>query len=496
MSMELRQLLAALAPGYQVEGPVDIQIDQITCDSRRTGPGGLFVAIRGGEEQDRHQFVPDAVSRGAAAVVVEEELPSGRATRVRVDNCRRALALLAGAFYGRADRDLTKVGITGTKGKTTTAFLVQQMLAAAGRPCGYVGTLGCIIGGELDKELRNTTPEAAELHRLFRAMREAGKSAVAMEVSSHALALERVGGVQFEVGVFTNFSRDHLNFHQTTEDYFAAKARLFAQSDRAVINADDAAGQRLIASLETPVLGFGRSPAAQVRLIEHRHTAGGMVLRLRTPRGEEQVESRLTGGFNCHNILAAFACGLALELAPEAVARGIAALDQVPGRFERVDLGQDFAVIVDYAHSPASLETVLQTAREITRNRLICVFGCGGDRDRGKRPLMGGIAGRLADRVIITSDNPRSEAPEAIIAEIAAGLPDPGKAELIADRRQAIERALAAGRPGDVVVIAGKGHETVQLFADRAIEFDDRQVARQVLRGLAGNGGAAAAGRG
>ncbi|MBI2504950.1 MAG: UDP-N-acetylmuramoyl-L-alanyl-D-glutamate--2,6-diaminopimelate ligase [Candidatus Latescibacteria bacterium] len=492
----MQKLLAALDPGFGVEGPTDIQIDKIECDSRRIGPGDMFVAIRGGEEQDRHLFVPDALARGAAAVVVEERVPTGKATRIQVGNCRRALALMAARYYGHADRELTTVGITGTKGKTTTAFLVQQMLEAAGRPCGYVGTLGCIVDDRLDKSLRNTTPEAVDLHRLFRAMRAAGKRAAALEVSSHALALERVAGVQFAVGIFTNLSRDHLNFHQTTENYFAAKARLFRQSDRAVVNADDAAGQTLLGRLEIPVFSFGRSPQAQVRLLEVWNTGAGMGLRLETPAGEQLVESRLTGGFNCHNILAAFACGLSLELAPEAIARGIAALGQVPGRFERIDLGQDFAVIVDYAHTPASLETVLHAARELTRNRLICVFGCGGDRDRGKRPLMGGIAGELADLVYITSDNPRSEAPEQIIAEIAAGLGRPDKAQLIADRRQAIERALAAGLAGDVVVIAGKGHEAVQIFVDRTIEFDDRQVAREVLQGLLGSAAAARLRRG
>lgn len=494
--MDLRELLAALEPGFQVEGATDIQIDRIVCDSRSAGPGTLFVAIRGGEEQDRHLFVPDALARGAAAVVVEDALPTGQATRVRVGDCRRVLALMAAHFYGHADRELTAVGITGTKGKTTTAFLVQQMLAAAGRPCGYLGTLGCIVDQVLDKSLRNTTPEAVDLHRLFRAMRNAGKQAASLEVSSHALALQRVAGVQFAVGVFTNLSRDHLNFHQTNENYFAAKARLFDQCDRAVVNADDVAGQDLLEKLQIPTLSFGRSPRAQVRLLEDWHTGQGLGLRLQAPTGKHVVESKLTGGFNCHNILAAFACGLALELDLAAMVRGIAALDQVPGRFERIDLGQDFEVIVDYAHTPASLESVLHTARELTRNRLICVFGCGGDRDRGKRPLMGGIAGDLADLVYITSDNPRGEVPEAIIAEIAAGLQEPDKAERIPDRRRAIERALAAGLPGDVVVIAGKGHEAVQIFADRTIEFDDRQVAREVLLGLLGSTAAAPVGRG
>ena len=494
--MKLRDLLLALGADFQVEGATDIQIDKIVCDSRSIGPKTLFVAIRGGEEQDRHLFVPDALARGAVAVVVEDGLPAGQATRIQVGDCRRALALMAASFYGHADQELTKVGITGTKGKTTTAFLVQQMLAAAGRPCGYIGTLGCIIAQDLDKSLRNTTPEAVDLHRLFRAMRSAGKQAVSLEVSSHALALQRVAGVQFAVGVFTNLSRDHLNFHQTSKNYFAAKAQLFAQSDKAVVNADDAAGQTLLGSLEIPTLSFGRSPGAQVRLLEEWHTGQGLGLRLKTPIGEHVVESKLTGGFNCYNILAAFACGLALELVPEVIARGIAVVHQVPGRFERIDLGQDFEVIVDYAHTPASLESVLHTARELTQNRLICVFGCGGDRDRGKRPQMGAIAGDLADLVYITSDNPRSEAPEAIIAEIAAGLRDPDKVQLIADRHRAIEQALGAGLPGDVVVIAGKGHETVQVLADRTIDFDDRQVAREVLQELLGSTAAAQTGRG
>lgn len=493
--MELQRLLSVLEPGYEVAGRTDIQIDRIVCDSRSAGPGALFVAIRGGEEQDRHRFIPDALRRGVSALVVEEPQPAGTATQVRVGNCRRAQALLAGALYGHADRELMKVGITGTKGKTTTAFLVQQMLAAAGTPCGYIGTLGCIVDSGLDKNLRNTTPEAADLHRLFRSMREAGKGAVAMEVSSHALALDRVAGVRFEVGVFTNLSRDHLNFHQTSENYFAAKARLFSQSQKAVINLDDPAGQRLAASVPVPVVGFGRHETAQVRLREYRRTPEGMVLRIESAAGERVLESRLTGGFNCHNILAAFASGTALELDPDAMARGIAALGQVPGRFERIDVGQGFEVIVDYAHTPASLETVLETARELTRNRLICVFGCGGDRDRGKRPLMGAIAGRLADQIVITSDNPRSEDPEAIIGEIAGGLADPSRAETIADRRLAIERALAKGQAGDVVVIAGKGHEAEQIFADRTIEFDDRQVAREVLLTRLEKGVLAPAGR-
>jgi len=492
--MRLRTLLAVL-PEAHLEEPDDPQsgigydplISGIECDSRRLGPGGLFVAIRGGEEKDRHQFVADAVARGAAAVVVEEQVEAGPAAQVRVPSCRRALAVLAAHYYGNPGEQLRLVGITGTKGKTTTAFLVRQILEAAGWPCGYLGTLGCLVHDQVENSV-NTTPEAADLHRLLRAMAEAGKRAAALEVTSHALALERVAGLRFDAGIFTNLSRDHLDFHQTWGKYLEAKASLFAQLKEggvAVVNLDDPVAPQVLARIPGPAWTFGRAPQSRVALRRVEPSERGMRLELDTPLGVLMVDTPLTGDFNCHNVMAAVACGLALELAPEAVAQGVAALGSVPGRFERVVGGQSFEVIVDYAHSPASLEAVLHTARGLTRQRLICVFGCGGDRDRGKRPQMGRIAGELADLVYVTSDNPRTESPEAIIAQIAAGVEQPGKLQVRPDRRQAIGEALGAAGDGDVVVIAGKGHEPVQILADRTVPFDDRQVARQVLQELA-----------
>ena len=486
--MKLQHLLKNV-PVIQISGSVDMQIEKIECDSRRIGKGDLFVAIRGGQEEDRHQFVADALGRGAGAIVVEDEVEARGATRVLVEDCRQILAKLAARYYGYPSRDLQLVGITGTNGKTTTAFLLRQVLEKAGQSCGYLGTLGCIVGSELER-LDNTTPEAVDLHRLLRAMVAAGKKAAVLEVSSHGLALERVSGISFKVAIFTNLTRDHLDFHRTEENYFNAKAKLVtgleeANGGRAVVNVDDPVAARLLSRVRVPVVTYGRQPSAQVRLLDMEPEERGMRLKVQTPAGELQLDAQLTGTFNCYNILAALAAGIVLGIDPESICRGIEAVDPVPGRFEQVGSGQGFQVIVDYAHTPDGLETVLRTARELTRNRLICLFGCGGDRDRGKRPLMGRIAAELADLVYLTSDNPRSEDPEQIIDEIAAGAGDGCKPRIFAERREAIEEALGEASPGDVVIIAGKGHEPEQILADRVIPFDDRQVARQVLEGLA-----------
>ena len=482
--MRLDQLLQVL-PEARVCGPVDATIVKVESDSRRIGPGDLFVAIRGGQEQDRHRFVPDALARGARAVVVEEEVDCQQATRVVVKNCRQALAKLAAVYYNYPGHDLTLVGITGTKGKTTTALLMRQVLEAGGEGCGYLGTLGGIIGAELEA-LSNTTPEATELHRHLRSMVEAGKRAAVLEVSSHGLALERVAGLSFKVAIFTNLARDHLDFHQSQEDYLNAKARLFEDLDpeigpTGIVNADDPVAPILRERSKAPVLTYGRTSQADVRLLSLESGTQGMRLRLHTPVGSLAVDTALTGGFNGYNAMAAVAGGLALGLDPKAICQGIAALERVPGRFERVLAGQDFQVIVDYAHTPESLEVVLRTARELTCRRLICLFGCGGDRDRGKRPLMGQIAEELADQVFLTSDNPRSEDPGTILAEIAAGMTRQHDTRVYVDRHQAIGAALEEAGSGDAVVIAGKGHETVQILADRVVPFDDREVARQAL---------------
>ena len=488
--MELKYLLEEL-PGARVDGNREIDLERIHCDSRCVEEGDLFVAVRGGQERDRHLFVGDAVARGARVVVVEEEVDCGGATRVQVADCRSALARLAARFYAFPGRATLNVGITGTNGKTTTALLLRSALEAAGLPCGYLGTLGCWIDGELNK-VDNTTPEAAELHRLLRSMVDAGKRAVVLEVSSHGLALKRVEGIPFRTAVFTNLTRDHLDFHGTWDKYFAAKARLFEELPEegiAVINGDDPMATALAQRTRARVVTYGYGHAAEVRLQQAEPGPLGTRLHVATPAGPIDVDARLTGSFNGYNVLAALAAGLALALDPEALCRGIAALECVPGRFERIRAGQDFEVLVDYAHTPDALERVLNAARELGSQRLICVFGCGGDRDRGKRAQMGQVVGELADLTVLTSDNPRSEAPERILADIADGLPRGSDFRSEIDRERAIATALNEACSGDIVVIAGKGHETEQELANSVISFDDREVARRALRLLcAGKG--------
>ena len=480
--MELKYLLEEL-PDARVDGNREVDLERIHCDSRRVEQGDLFVAVRGGQERDRHLFVGDAVARGARVVVVEEAVDCGEATRVQVADCRAALARLAARFYAFPSREMLNVGITGTNGKTTTALLLRSALEAAGLSCGYLGTLGCWIDGELE-QVDNTTPEAGELHRLLRSMVDAGMQATVLEVSSHGLALKRVEGIPFRAAVFTNLTRDHLDFHETWDQYFAAKAQLFEQlpaAGIAVINLDDPIATELAQRTRARVVTYGFGQAAEVRLQQAEPGPLGTRLHVATPAGPIDVDAHLTGSFNGYNALAALATGLALELDPDAVCRGIAALERVPGRFERIRAGQDFEVIVDYAHTPDALERVLTAARELEAHRLICVFGCGGDRDRGKRAQMGKVAGELADLTFLTSDNPRSEDPGRILADIAAGVPSGSDFHSEIDREQAIATALAEARSGDIVVIAGKGHETEQELANGVISFDDREVARRVL---------------
>ena len=480
--MRLSELLRDVQP-LAVHGATDVEVGAVTCDSRSVRPGDVFVAIRGGQEEDRHRYVPAAVAAGAGVIVLEDEAEVGPAVRVTVANCRQALAALAARIHGYPGRQLELVGVTGTKGKTTTALLIQQVYEAAARPCGYLGTLGCITATEQVKQA-NTTPEASELQRLLRWLADRGQRAAVLEVSSHGLVLERVAGLEFRVAVFTNLGRDHLDFHGTAEAYFAAKARLFEalpSAAAAVINLDDPMAPALLGRTRAAVTTFGNRTEANVRAVAVRSSAEGTHLVLSTPSGALEVSTPLVGSFNVSNTLAAVAVGIAAGLPPAAVARGAGALSHVPGRFERVCAGQPFEVIVDYAHNPDSLQNVLTTARGLTSGRLICVFGCGGNRDRGKRPQMGRIAAELADVVVLTSDNPRHEEPRAIIDEIAAGVPAATSAAICEDRREAIALALAGAAAGDLVLIAGKGHETVQLMGDRVIPFDDRDVVRQIL---------------
>ena len=483
--MELNRLLSVL-PGARVDGELDIDLGRIVCDSRQVMEGDLFVAVRGGQEQDRHLFVGDAVARGARAVVVEDLVDCESATRIQVADCRAALALLAAHFYAYPGRATLNVGITGTNGKTTTAFLLRSALETAGLPCGYLGTLGCWIDGELAK-VNNTTPEAAELQRLLRVMVDAGQRAAVLEVSSHGLVLKRVEGVPFRVAVFTNLTRDHLDFHGSWEDYFAAKALLFEglpATGVAVINGDDPVAAELAQKTSARVVTYGYEDVADVYVEQVTVGPPGARMRVATPVGTLNVDTHLTGSFNSYNVMAALAVGIALDLNPEDLCRGIAALASVPGRFERIREGQNFEVVVDYAHTPDALQRILLAARELSPRRLLCVFGCGGDRDRGKRREMGQVAGELADLTYLTSDNPRSEDPARILADIGAGVPTSSESIAEVDRETAIALALAEAEEGDMVVIAGKGHETEQELADRIISFDDREVARKVLDDL------------
>jgi len=476
--MELSTLIEAVGP-RSVRGRADTDITAVTYRAEAAVPGALHVCVPG-FVADGHDFAGAAVANGAAALVVEHELGLD-VPQLVVASSRAAMAAAADAFYGHPSRDLDVVGITGTNGKTTTAFLMHAVLEAAVGQAGLLGTIESRIGGVVEQVAR-TTPESVDLQAILRRMADAGDRACAMEVSSHALELERVAGVRFAAAGFTNLTQDHLDFHPDMEAYFAAKARLFREAPGA-INVGDEYGRRLAGMAGGPVLTYAARPDADADVRPHAvevGAGGAIALIVSTPRGPIPLDVRLRGGFNVENVLCAVTLSELLELPHAAVRAGISAVPGVPGRFEAVEAGQPFTVLVDYAHTPDGLENVLHSAREITSGRLICVFGCGGDRDRGKRPLMGRVARRLADVALVTSDNPRSEDPEAIIAEIMDGIP----MESEPDRRAAIERAVGLARPGDVVVIAGKGHEQGQQFADRTLPFDDRTVAREALAGL------------
>ena len=475
--MDLALLIDALAP-VEVVGRAPVDVTDLAYDAREAGPGSLYFCIRG-SRADGHDFAPEAVANGAVALVVERplELP---VPQLVVEDARRAMPLAADEFFGRPTEQLEVAGVTGTNGKTTTAFLLFAILAAAGRRPGLLGTIESRVGGERRPAIR-TTPEAIDLQRTFREMLDAGDRSAAVEATSHGSELGRLDRVRFSALVFTNLTQDHLDFHGTLERYFDAKRRLFTEArPAAAVNVGDEHGRRLAEELRghNELLTFGLVDDAELRPEELELGPRGAHLRA----GGIELETRLRGRFNVENVLGAVAAARLLGIDDDAIAYGVRELRGVPGRFEAVDEGQPFAVLVDYAHTPDSLENVLRTARDLAQNRVICVFGCGGDRDRGKRPLMGRIATELADLAIVTSDNPRSEEPEAIIAEILEGTGS--EAEVEPDRREAIARAVAEAGEGDVVVIAGKGHEQGQQFADRTIPFDDREVAREALRRL------------
>ncbi len=508
--------LRALIEGVEhrlLRGSEEAEIRAVEHDSRRVSPGACFFCVRG-SRFDGHAFAEDAVSRGAAAVVLEQErrLPPGSAI-VQVKDTRIALAAVARAFYGDPARHLTLLAVTGTNGKTTTTYLLEAMLAAAGRTVGVIGTIDYRCGA-LKVPAERTTPEAPELQALLRKMLDAGATHVAMEVSSHSLAMHRVEGVEFDVAIFTNLTQDHLDFHGSVESYLESKTRLFrglgvgavkTGPKVAVLNADDPRMERLRAETSVPVLTFGLEAKADLTAEGVILEATGLRAALRTPWGVIPVRSTLLGRHNVANILGAAGAALSVGVPPEAVTSALATLRGVPGRLERIEAGQPFTVAVDYAHTPDALERVLRAARGLTARHLCCIFGCGGDRDRGKRPLMGEAAARLADYVILTSDNPRSEDPEAILDAIESGLKRvPGAAARytrIVSREEAIAGGLTRAGRGDFVLIAGKGHETYQILGNRTIPFDDREVALRALAGMGfakgreGQGGSSEGGR-
>jgi UDP-N-acetylmuramoyl-L-alanyl-D-glutamate--2,6-diaminopimelate ligase len=503
--MRLDDLTAGLASeshGGTAQAGGEVEISGLAYDSRTVRPGDLFFCI-GGFRTDGHDFAAQAVQRGAAALVLERPLGLG-VREVLVASARSAMAPIAARFYGDPARELQVVGVTGTNGKTTTAYLVRALFEADGRQCGLMGTVKSVVGGR-ELPVQRTTPEAIDLQADLRAMLDGGDRACAMEVSSHALELARTDAIPFAAALFTNISRDHLDFHGTMEEYFQAKRRLFMPEAEApgvsLVNVGDEYGRRLAAEV-AGVRTFAVDRPADYAATDLRCGFDGCRFTLSTPDAQREVALPMPGRFNVANALGSLAVvhalGGELDVLVRALERGV----HVPGRFEPVDEGQDFAVLVDYAHTPDSLENVLRAARELAgsseggRGRVICVFGAGGDRDRGKRPLMGEIAARLADVVLVTSDNPRSEDPERIIAEIMAGAtgatgatgsgPGAGAPSVrsLADRRAAITEAIASGRRGDVLVIAGKGHEQGQELADgRKVPFDDAAVARQALAG-------------
>ena len=473
--------VAAAVPGAEIHGDASIPVGEAAFDSRQVVPGALFFCVRGAHA-DGHDFARDASRSGAPALVVERwldvDLP-----QILVPSARQAMGPMSAVVFGEPARSLTIVGVTGTNGKTTVVHLLDAVLHAAGHRTGAIGTVGAHVAGE-PIPLARTTPEAPDLQRLLGRMRDAGVTTVAMEVSSHALDQSRVDGVVFDAAVFTNLSQDHLDHHGSMESYFAAKASLFApdRTERALLNLDDPWGRRLL-DVPVPVTTFGLAAEADVRAEDVRASVDGLAFRV----GGREVKSPLRGAFNVSNCLAAIASSRVIGVDAEHAIRGLASAGQVSGRMEPVDGGQDFLVVVDYAHTPDSIRTVLAAARPLATGRVIVVFGCGGDRDRAKRFPMGAAATEGADLTVITTDNPRSEDPNGIIAEVKRGAEASGGRYVVEpDRRTAIRLALREARPGDVVVVAGKGHEAEQELAGGPVPFDDRVVVREELDAIGG----------
>ncbi len=485
--------LTQAVPGERAAGDFSAQITGVAYDSRLVQPGDVFVAVAG-FQADGHDFARDAVDGGAAALVVERKIEgvSPEVPQFVAPSGREALSRLGDAFYGHPSGELALIGVTGTNGKTTTAFLIDAILRSAGRRTGLMGTIHYRVGDEVFEEPR-TTSEGPDLQRYLRRMADAGASHAVMEVSSHGLALDRLCGCEFQAAVFSNLTQDHLDFHGDMESYFQAKRKLFREFSPAyaIVNADDAYGRRIAAEARGQVWTYALDARADLGVENLSNSSAGMEFRMFTPAGGVRVETALIGRHNLSNILAASAACLSQGLTPEEVAAGVGSLKNIPGRFEKVDLGQPFLVVVDYAHTEDALARVLEFARPVTERRILTLMGCGGDRDRKKRPLMAAAALRASDYVVMTSDNPRTEDPASILREVESGAAlvpaSDGRWRSILDRREAIRAIVAEAREGDAVIIAGKGHETYQILGAERTAFDDREEARAALR-LAGYG--------
>lgn len=496
--MQLKEL-ASLLKTSRLVGDENTAITGVQMDSRKVRPGDLFVCLSEipGHMRESHQYAADAVARGAAAVVVERDVDVP-VPKLFVRNSRHALALFASHFYHYPSHEMKVIGLTGTNGKTTTAHLIEHILRHAGYRTGLMGNLGMKIGSEyVDYEGKTNTQESPDLQRNFRRMRDASTEYCVMEATSHGLEYGRVLGVNFRTAVFTNLTQDHLDFHGTMENYRAAKGLLFSRlgnsfgprpEDRkfAVLNADDPASEYFAKLTFAEVITYGIHNPADVQAKDIRMTARGTTFTVSTFAGSEQIRMKLIGKFNVYNALGAIAATLAEDVPLSEIRNSLETMNTVAGRMEVVDEGQPFLVVVDYAHTPDGLENALSTIREFAEGRIICVFGCGGDRDRSKRPVMGRLAAQYSEYVIVTSDNPRTEDPDAIVRDIEAGLKEaavsPDRYKLIVDRREAIQQAIEMASPKDVVLIAGKGHETYQILRDRTIHFDDREEARVAIR--------------
>ncbi len=476
-------LLTKLIEGLEVvsiEGDINRNIASVEYDSRKVRSGSMFVCIEG-TKTDGHRFVPDAVQSGAAALLVEKDVEAPiDVTVIKTPNTRYALAHVSANFYGHPSRDFHLTGVTGTKGKTTTTYMLKAMLEAENRKTGLIGTIANMVGSEILYAER-TTPESKDLQSLFAYMKGRGVSNVVMEVSSHALDLHRVSCSDYDIGIFTNLSRDHLDYHKTFENYFEAKMKLFNMCKQAVVNIDDEYGRKVAERAKCKVYTFGLTQDADIRAENLSLHSDSVEFRVITPWMSTDVYVNIPGKFTVYNALGAIGACCLMGLGTESIKNGLKNVS-VPGRAEVVETDRDFTVMIDYAHSPESLKSILETVRDFAPGRVVCLFGCGGDRDKTKRPIMGEISGKLADFTIVTSDNPRTEDPAAIVKDIEEGIKKVTDNYItIVDRKEAIRYALSNARPGDLIVLAGKGHETYQQFSDKTIHFDEREIVREIL---------------